>query len=107
MYTPLEIDEYKAQFHDTDADYILLDVRTPEEYAEVRIPGAVLIPLDDLMDRVAEISREKPLVVVCRSGGRSMMGIQTLRMAGFQQALYNLEGGTMAWARKGYPTEQG
>lgn len=107
MYTPLEVDEYKKRFKEGAEPHVLLDVRTEEEYEEIHIPGAVLIPLDELSDRVAEVTPDLPVVVVCRTGMRSIMGIQILRYAGLQGELFNLEGGTKGWAEHGYPTDSG
>jgi rhodanese-related sulfurtransferase len=108
MYLSLEVDDYKQQFKDAGAGHLLLDVRTLEEYEEVRIPGAVNIPLDELSDRVAEVPTDQPIVLVCRSGMRSIMGAQVLRYAGLNAVtLYNLEGGTKAWVSKGWQTESG
>lgn len=100
MYQSIEVDEYKTQFKDGAKPHLLLDVRTVEEYEEVRIQGAVLIPLDELserLDEVANLAGEQPVVMVCRSGVRSAMGAQVLRYGGFTGMIYNLEGGTKAW----------
>lgn len=107
MYTELEVDEYKTRFKDAAAAHLLLDVRTPEEYEQARIPGAQLIPLDDLPQRLTEIPQDVPIVVVCRSGMRSVMAIYTLKSAGITNELFNLEGGTLEWARHQWPLERG
>jgi rhodanese-related sulfurtransferase len=107
MYVPIEVEDYKRRFVDGSEEHLLLDVRTPEEFTEIRIPGAQLIPLDDLSDRVDELPLDLPLVVVCRTGVRSIMAIQMLRYAGLKGDLFNLEGGTREWALAGHPTEQG
>ncbi len=107
MYVSIEADEYKARFKDRNTPHVLLDVRTPEEYAEARIPGAQLIPLDDLPQRMNEIPHDRPIVVVCRSGMRSLIAIQMLKSAGFGGELLNFEGGTLAWAHHQWPLERG
>lgn len=62
----------------------LLDVRTPEEFAEGHLDGAINIPVDQLASRVAELGpHERAVVVYCRSGRRSASASQTLRDAGF------------------------
>jgi rhodanese-related sulfurtransferase len=107
-YIPLEVEDYKAQFKDENKDHVLLDVRTVEEFEQARIPGAVNIPLDQLKDRTAEVPADKPIVVVCRTGVRSIMGAQVLRYAGFKiPEIYNLEGGTVAWVRHGWGIDSG
>lgn len=108
LYIPLDVTTYKARFKDGGEGHLLLDVRTVEEFEEVRIPGAVNIPLDELSDRAAEVPVDQPIVLVCRSGVRSIMGAQLLRFAGLQAVqLFNLEGGTQVWVRHGWGTESG
>ncbi len=77
------------------ADFMLLDVREPQEYAEYHL-GGYLIPLGQLADRLAELPKDKHLVVHCKLGGRSQRACELLRAAGFTQ-VQNLTGGIMAW----------
>jgi len=64
---------------------MLLDVRTPEEFAGQRIPGAVNIPVQELATRLKEVGpKGRPVVVYCRSGGRSAGAAQLLKRAGFE-----------------------
>lgn len=85
----------------------LLDVREPQEYAEVHAKGATLIPLGHLPHRLNELSayKNKPVAVICRSGRRSAQGVDILRNAGFSQVT-NVEGGTLAWEAAGLPVER-
>jgi len=80
----------------------LIDVRTPEEYAQGHIPGAKLINVYDA-DFIAQVAqnfnKETPVYVYCRSGKRSVKAAKLLRKAGFQ-SLYNLKKGYNAWAAK-------
>lgn len=78
------------------ADYQLLDVRQPTEYAEARIPGARLIPLPELSQRLTELDVSMPTIVYCRSGARSASAVRFLSGQGFAE-VYNLEGGILAW----------
>lgn len=106
-FEPLEVESYRNDYYES-APHFLLDVRTEEEFEEVRIPGAVNIPLAELAERMAEVPQDAPIVLVCRSGVRSQMGAQMLRQAGLTDLpLYNLEGGTIAWVRQGWPTDTG
>ena len=66
----------------TDDEPMILDVRNPDEVAEWAIPGAVNIPLADLSARASEIPRDKELVVVCASGGRSSQATDALAEPG-------------------------
>ena len=81
----------------------LLDVRTQEEWDEYHVPGATLIPLDELPNRLAELPSDQPIMVICRSGNRSQVGRDILLQAGFNAA--SITGGIKAWASAGYPTE--
>ncbi len=82
----------------------ILDVREPWEYAEGRIPGAILLPQSDLALRLAEVPKDRDVLVVCATGNRS------LRCAGFLKAVghtsvTNLAGGTKGWIEAGNPVE--
>lgn len=61
----------------------LLDVRTPEEFSERHLEGAVNIPVDQVEARLGEIPRDRPVVVYCRSGARSMSAARILRRSGY------------------------
>lgn len=77
-------------------EYTLLDVRQDWEYEEFHIPGARLIPLPELPDRLDEVDRDKPVLVYCASGGRSMAAAALMDGEGYTD-LINLTGGAMAW----------
>jgi rhodanese-related sulfurtransferase len=83
----------------------VLDVRQPDEYVEAHVPGAVLVPLDQLASRVDEVPGDRPFYVICRSGGRSAMAVEALRGAGYDAT--NVRGGTLAWVEAGRPTVSG
>jgi rhodanese-related sulfurtransferase len=83
----------------------LLDVRNPDEYAEARVAGAVLIPLGELADRLDEVPSGAPVLVICRSGARSQRACEFLAAHG--QAAANVAGGMLAWAQSGRPVESG
>lgn len=74
----------------------LLDVRMEPEYEEFHLPGARLLPLPELPDRLETIDRDKPVVVYCRSGMRSAAAARLLAGAGFPR-IVNMLGGAMAW----------
>jgi len=84
--------------------FMLLDVRTPEEYAEGHIKGAVLIPVQDLAQRISEVPKDKQVYVYCRSGVRSVRASNILVNAGYTR-IENVQGGFMAWKDAGYPVE--
>jgi rhodanese-related sulfurtransferase len=84
---------------------LLLDVRNPPEWeSELKaIESAMLLPLPELSDRLAELEawKGRPIVTVCRSGARSERARQILAEAGFVMVI-NLDGGMLAWKRAGY-----
>jgi rhodanese-related sulfurtransferase len=86
----------------------VLDVRELSEWEGPlgRIRGAVLIPLGQLASRAAELPKEKPVVAVCRAGGRSAQATNILREAGFEKVA-NLPGGMLRWRAEGRATEAG
>ncbi|OGT44762.1 MAG: sulfurtransferase [Gallionellales bacterium RIFOXYD2_FULL_52_7] len=79
---------------------LLLDVREPSEYTEVHAPNATLIPLGQLSARLNEISayKDKPIVVMCRSGRRSAKAVHLLQEAGYSH-VNNIAGGILAWEK--------
>jgi rhodanese-related sulfurtransferase len=88
-------------------DAFVLDVREPSEYEGGHLLNARLIPLGKLKERVGELEKykDKPLVVVCRSGNRSGTACAILSKMGFDQA-YNLMGGMMAWQKASLPVKK-
>ncbi|MGB7339926.1 MAG: rhodanese-like domain-containing protein [Phototrophicaceae bacterium] len=101
----ITIEEYKETF-DGQQDFQLVDVREVEEFEDVRLPNTINIPLGEVQARLAEIATDKPVVLVCRSGGRSLMAGDILLANGYDN-LYNLLEGTLGWVRRDLPTEQG
>ncbi len=83
----------------------LLDVREPDEYAAGHIPGITLIPMGEVAARLAELPRDKEIVVTCRTGNRSGQVADLLREQGFTN-VHNMSGGIVAWEEAGYPVEQ-
>lgn len=82
----------------------LLDVREPDEWAAGHAPGAVHIPLGDLPARIgelAQLSEDRPLYVVCRSGGRSARATAWLNASGWDAV--NVAGGMKSWHTQGRP----
>ena len=82
-------------------DEQIVDVREADEVAAGMIPGARHIPLGELPQRLGELDRERPVIAVCRSGGRSAQAALVLEGAGF--AVDNMLGGMMKWQAAGMP----
>jgi sulfur dioxygenase len=99
--TPQALEEHLSEVQ-------ILDVREPDEFDGPlgHIAGAVLIPLGDLASRVDELSRDRPVVAVCRAGGRSAQAITVLTQSGFTRTA-NLTGGMLRWRADGLPVEGG
>lgn len=74
---------------------VLLDVRNDDEFAAGHAPGATHIPLSELMARADELDTDTPLVVICRSGGRSARATSWLVQHGWDAV--NVAGGMQAW----------
>ncbi len=85
----------------------VLDVREESEYKTGHLLNAQLIPLGKLKARINELAKykDKPVVVVCRSGNRSGNACVMLAKQGFTQS-YNLAGGMMAWQKANLPTQK-
>ncbi len=105
---PPAIDVSQAQAQFAAGQAVLIDVREPDEHAAVRAPGATLIPLGQLAQRLGELPQDKatPVLVVCRSGSRSAAATDLLRQAGYGGTL-NVSGGMNAWEQAGLPVLRG
>jgi rhodanese-related sulfurtransferase len=92
------------QTHHPDHLYVL-DVRTPQEYAEGHVPGAINVPYDQLASRLAEVPKDKDVVLYCKSGRRAGIAADVLAANGYKR-LSHLEGDMNAWVEKGRPVEK-
>lgn len=88
-----------------DSGATVIDVRNPDEYVEVRIPGVKLIPLSELGERIEEVPTNGQIYVVCAVGGRSLAAAKALTNAGYDAV--SVAGGTAQWQKEGRPTESG
>lgn len=93
-----------AAFEMRSKGAFILDVRERSEWDEFHMPGATLIPLGELANRVDELPRDQEIVVVCRSGNRSREGRDILLEAGFT-TVTSMAGGMNNWQSAGYPME--
>jgi rhodanese-related sulfurtransferase len=97
---PEEVRDKKTQLH-------LVDVRRPDEWVGEygHIPGAELMTLDTLPDRVDELPKDKTIVFICRSGARSAQAAAFAKRSGYEQ-VFNMKGGMIAWTEKAFEAEE-
>lgn len=101
--TPVEISPPLART-ELEKGALLLDVREQNEYDQEHIAGSKLIPLGDLPARLGEIPNDRLIIVMCRSGARSVRGRDTLLAAGFAHVT-SMQGGIQSWMASGFPVE--
>ncbi len=97
---PLEIDCRSVQAKlARDGELLLVDCREPDEYAIAKIAGAKLVPMSQITERLVELDehKERPLVVHCHHGGRSLRMVRWLREQGFATA-QSMAGGIDQWS---------
>lgn len=102
VITEIDVDELETILA-TGAE--LFDVRMPDEYESAHVPGAKLVPLPALPERLGDFPDDAPVYVICQSGGRSMKACEFLESQGYKAI--NVAGGTMAWAESGRTIESG
>jgi len=100
---PLQITVQEA-YDKYQQDVFFLDVREQSEWDEYHIPNTTLIPLGELPNRLNELPKDQPIVVVCRSGNRSQSGRDILLDAGFTNVT-SMSGGLKEWSSQGYPID--
>lgn len=83
---------------------VFVDVREADEWAAGHMPGAVHIPLGDLARRVRELPKDREIITVCRSGGRSLKAVDILNAANMPGAK-SMAGGMLEWTKQGRPVE--
>jgi len=83
----------------------LLDVRTPQENSQARLPGAALIPISEFERRIKEVPRNKTILVYCAVGSRSKPAAEFLSKNGYKD-VYNMTDGIVGWYRNGFKIER-
>ncbi len=103
----MTVQELKQLLDSGASDYVLVDVRNPNEYEIARIPGAVLVPLPDIengsgVEKVRQLVNGHRLLVHCKMGGRSAKALGILKQAGIEGI--NIKGGINAWSQEVDPS---
>ena len=88
-----------------DPALLVVDVRAPSEYAQGHVPGAINVPHDQIAAHLAELPKDKDVVLYCRSGRRSALAAEALRASGYSRLL-QLEGDMSGWLDQGRPVEK-
>lgn len=83
-------------------DWLLIDVRSPQEFAEGHIPGAVNMPHDSINDYINDLEghKDKPIIIYCRSGRRAQLAMKVLQDMDFSEVMH-LEGDMLGWSAAG------
>jgi rhodanese-related sulfurtransferase len=102
----IDVDEAERRLREDPARPVLLDVREPNEFEDVRAPGAVLLPTSTFIARLDELPPDRPLLVICHTGGRSAAVTGYLTRNG-RPDVVNVAGGMEAWERAGKPVRRG
>jgi len=92
--------------NDRASEVVLLDVRTPEEFNEARVPGSVNVDFyaADFASQLDTLAKDVPYVVYCRSGNRSSQTMNIMRELGFLE-VWDVDGGIISWNEAGLPLE--
>jgi hydroxyacylglutathione hydrolase len=90
-----------------DSELLVVDVRDPDEFARGHIPGSVHLPYGQLMQRLEELPRDRPIATVCSGGKRSGLAASLLQREGFEDVVHVGHGGVESWGRAGHPVESG
>jgi rhodanese-related sulfurtransferase len=102
--TPIVVDVQEASRRQA-AGALLIDVREQAEWNQGHAPGASLIPLGSVPNRLTDIPRDQDVLLICRSGNRSGAAQRQLQQLGYQR-VFNVTGGMNAWASAGLPVSR-
>lgn len=102
----IDVVEADRRLREDGTPPLLLDVREANEFEDVRAPGAALVPTSQFMARVQDLPADRPILVICHSGGRSAAVTGYLVRLG-RTDVVNVAGGMSAWERAGLPILRG
>ncbi len=105
-YTRISPEEAHQMLQDDDS--VAIDVRQPDEYKAGHIKGALFITVDDVMQRIDELPKDKKLLFICAAGVRSGLACEMAAAMGIEpERLFNIEDGTPTWISENLPTSYG
>ncbi|MEZ4507845.1 MAG: rhodanese-like domain-containing protein [Thermomicrobiales bacterium] len=102
MLGPLEVDVATTVAAMNDPNVQVIDCREQNEWDAAHVENMTLMPLDSIGQRLGELDPARPLIIVCRSGRRSLLAAQQLAAIGFSD-VKSMNGGLIAWAEQGHP----
>ena len=102
--TTISVAEFAKKIKE-DKNIVILDVRTPQEYAQERLPNAILENMqeDDFEQNIAKMDKNQTYLLYCKVGGRSSKALETMKKTGFKQ-VFHLDGGIVEWKKAGEKT---
>ncbi len=103
--TTISVDEFEKKLSEKDIQ--LIDVRTPEEFSQGHLKGALNYDINSngFQDQISKLSKNKIVLVYCLSGGRSATASELLATQGFQK-IYNMQGGVIKWNASNKPLDK-
>ncbi|MFO6423998.1 rhodanese-like domain-containing protein [Motilimonas sp. KMU-193] len=102
---PIVSQQELITWQQANKDMQIIDVRSPSEFAQGHVQGAINIPYDQIGQQLSRLSQTKDIVVYCRSGRRAAIAEQTLLKQGFNR-VFHLEGDILGWQANGLPLTQ-
>lgn len=99
---PLEVDVSATRAALDDPNVQIIDCREQDEWDAVHVPGTILMPLGMIGQRLGELDKGRPVIIVCRSGRRSLIAARQMAQIGFAD-VKSMQGGLIAWAEQGNP----
>lgn len=88
-------------------DWLLIDVRSPQEFADGHIPGTVNMPHENINDYISELEghKDKPIIIYCQSGRRAKLAMKVLQKLDFSEVMH-LEGDMLGWTAAGMAVDR-
>lgn len=100
------LESFELISEDTEGDITIIDIRTPAEYSQAKIPGSIIIDFysPDFRNSLRLLDKEKPYLIYCRSGSRSSHAMRIFQEKGFA-TIFHMDGGIVDWVNQRLPLE--